>query len=129
MTQHDPSTPAGARGWLSGEHEAQLGYATGHGLRHLVVRYAMCAGRLVFRLPEYSSALGYTPDQPVTMEVPVRDERGVSSGHLRVSGTATLVSGTDRANADALLDERWPDGVVTRVLSLPATEVELLPAG
>ena len=129
MTQQDLSTLVGARGWLSGEHEAQLGYATGHGRRHLIVRYAMCDGRLVFRLPEYSSALGYAPDQPVTMEVPVRNERGVSNGHLLVSGTASVVSGAEQADADSVLDERWPDGVLTRVFALPTTDVELVRTG
>lgn len=129
MTQPDPSTPSGARDCLAGEHEAQLGYATGHGQRHLVVRYALCDGRLVFRLPEYSSALGYAPNQPVTMEVPVRDERGGSRGHLVVSGTASVVSGANRTDADSVLDEHWPDGIVTRILAVPTTEVELVPAG
>jgi hypothetical protein len=128
MTQPDPSTAVNARDWLSGEHEAQLAYATGHGWRHLVVRYAMLNGRLVFRLPEYSSAVGYARNQPVTIEVPVHDRRGASSGHVRVSGTASVVSDDDRAGADHVLDEHWPDGVVTHVLALPTTEVDLVEA-
>lgn len=125
MKQHDPSTPLNACGWLPGEYEAQLGYRTGHGWRHVVVRCAMCHGRLVFQLPEYSAALGYARDQPVTMEVPVHDERGASRGHVLVRGTASVVSGDVLTGADSVLDERWPDGVVTRVLALPTTEVEL----
>jgi hypothetical protein len=46
----------------------------------VVVLYAVCAGRLVFRLPEYSSALRYAPNQPVTMQVSARDEQGTRTG-------------------------------------------------
>ena len=126
MEQHDPSTVLNARGWLSSAEEAQLAYETGHGWRHLVVRYAVCDGRLMFRLPEYSSALGYARDQRVAIEVPMRDRRGASNGHVMVSGTAFEVSGDARARAESVLDERWPDGVVTHVLALPTTELELV---
>jgi hypothetical protein len=46
-----------------------------------------------------------------------------------VSGTASLVEDDSCAVAEAVLDEQWPDGVVTRVLALPSTRVQLVPVG
>jgi hypothetical protein len=128
MTQPSPAALEDARSRLADEDEAHLGYMTGHGRQHLVVRYALCDDRLVFRLPAYSSALGYAPDQPVTMAVPVRDRLGANGGHLLVSGTASVVNSADCARADTVLDEHWPPGVVTRVLALTLTEIEHVPA-
>jgi len=128
-TQHEPTTRTCILDWLSSEHEGLLGYTTGHGRRRIAVRYGICGdGQLVFRLPAYSSAMGYAPDQPVTMEVPMRDERGASRGYLLVSGTASVVSSTDCAPADEVLDEQWPAAVTTRVLTLRATAAEHVPA-
>lgn len=129
MTQHRPATQEDPRDRLGVEHEAHLGYTTGHGRRHLAVHYALCDGQVVFRLPAYSSALGYAPGQPVTLEVPVRDELGASSGHLLVSGTASVVDDAGCERAESVLDEHWPAGIVTRVLALPATDVEHVRAG
>jgi hypothetical protein len=127
--QHGGSPAVGAVGESSCQHEGRLGYFTGGGPRSVVVLYAVCAGRLVFRLPEYSSALGYAPNQPVTMQVSARDEQGTRTGDLLVSGTASLVEDDSCAVAEAVLDEQWPDGVVTRVLALPSTRVQLIPVG
>lgn len=112
--------------WLATQHEARLGYSSGGGPRRLVVRYAVSAGRLVFRLPEYSSALGYASNQEVTMQVPVRDPGQAGVSHLVVRGIAAVIDEDSGAGAELGLDERWPETLVTRVLALPATQVEVI---
>jgi hypothetical protein len=112
--------------WLATQHEARLGYSSGAGPRRLVVRYAVSAGRLVFRLPEYSSALGYASNQEVTMQVPVRDPGRAGVSHLVVRGVAVVVADDSGAGADLGLDERWPETLVTRVLALPTVQVEVV---
>ena len=115
--------------WLSSQHEAELGYSSGQGPRALMVCYALSGDRLVFRLPEYSCALGYAPDQPVTLTVAVHEQQGAGAGRLVVSGTARLVADHSCADAEHLLDERWPDGVATHLLALSTSESRLVRAG
>jgi hypothetical protein len=118
--------PLDVRAWLTREHEGQLGYATGCGPRTVVVRVAVSAGRLVFRLPEYSSALGYARDRAVTLQIGGGEESGAGHARLVVSGTAQLVDEDDAVDAEPVLDEHWPDGVATHVVALTATSVDVV---
>jgi hypothetical protein len=128
-SRHGAVTAVSVHAWLASQHEAELGYSSGQGPRRLVVRYALCAERLVFRLPEYSCALGYAPNQPVTLTVAVHDQQGVGARHLVVSGTALPVADDSCADLEKLLDEQWPDGVATHLLALATSESQLVHAG
>jgi hypothetical protein len=125
MTRPDTVDYVDAQAWLARQHEGRLGYPTGCGPRWLVVRYAVGEGRLLFRLPEYSSALGYARDQAVTLQVGGGGTgTGGSTVQLLVSGTARLVDELGEVDAVPGLDEHWPDGVATHVVALAASKVE-----
>lgn len=120
-----PADPLDVQAWLVREHEGRLGYTTGRGPRTVVVRYAMSAGRLVFRLPEYSSALGYARDRAVTLQID-GGSGPTANARVLVSGTAELVDEATTLDTEPALDEHWPDGVSTHVVALTASRIDVV---
>jgi hypothetical protein len=86
------------------------------------VRFAVADGRLLIRLPEYHEALGYADDQTVSLTVDRQPDGRVRPEPLTVTGTAHVSDARAPGPVEEALDERWPAGVSTHLLTLlPST--------
>jgi len=111
--------------WLNSHREGRLAYQTGRGPRSVVVSYALSGESVMFKLPDYNDIVRYAPGERVTLEVEGVDETAGDFETVTVTGQAQLVTGrAEQGEPVAHFQEQWPDGVPTKVISLPLTEVE-----
>ena len=110
------------RGGLSGDdrarlcrhHEGHVHYQTGRGPRCLAVTYTVAGDHVLLRFPEYNELGRYASGRPVVLEVPDADHPVQVMGVARVVGPAL-----DPLVQQARFPEPAPDGVASRVISLP----------
>jgi hypothetical protein len=114
------------RAWLRDHHEGRLGYQTGRGPRAVVVLYAVAAGQVLMRLPDYNDIVHYAPGAQVTLEVAGAVTSTGDQGTVTVTGTARLVGREQMSiDSDAVFVEPWPAGVSTSIIGLPIDDVRL----
>ena len=102
------------RAGLLRHHEGRLHYQTGRGPRCLPVTYTVAGGHVLLRFPDYNELGRYAPGRPVDLEVPDADHP------VQVMGVADVVGpALDALVQHARLPEPAPDGVASRVISLP----------
>lgn len=106
------------RRWLTRHHEGRLRYPTGRGPRALAITYVVAGNYILLKIPEYNPVAGYASGQQVELAVPHGD------GDLCVRGQAqTPGPGQAHLLRQARFPEHWPEGVHTRVLCLPLSDV------
>jgi hypothetical protein len=98
--------------------EGRLSYRSGRGPRTVVVRFAVADGRVLIRLPEYHEALGYADDETVSLTADRQPDGRVRSEPLTVTGTAHVSDSRAPGPVEEALDECWPTGVCTHLLTL-----------
>ena len=99
--------------------EGRLSYSSGRGPRSVVVRFAVADGQALIRLPEYHDALGHAAGQTVSLTADPSPLTGAQPDALTVTGTAHVSDGRAGAAVEEALDEHWPIGLTTHLLTLP----------
>ena len=105
--------------------EGRLSYHSGRGPRSVVVRFAVANGRVLIRLPDYHEALGYADDQTVSLTADRQPDGGARPEPLTITGTAHVSDSRAPGPVEEALDERWPAGVSTHLLTLLLSTTEL----
>jgi hypothetical protein len=80
--------------------------------------YVVAGDYILVKIPEYNQAAGYACNQQVELEVPHGDGDICVRGRARAAGPAH-----SRLLQQTSFPEHWPEGVHTKVLCLPLSDV------
>jgi hypothetical protein len=122
-----PVTASDCRRWLQQHHEGRLGYLSGRGPRSVVVSYALADDHILMRVPDYNDIAQYAPGSQVTLAVdglvePASPSRSEVE-EVSVTGIAAQADEPPSPVDTGRLDESWPSGIKTSVVSLPLTQI------
>jgi hypothetical protein len=120
-------TATECRRWIQQHHEGRLGYLSGCGPRSVVVSYAVTGDEILMRVPDYNDIAQYAPGSQVTLAVDGLVEPASPSKpeieEVSVTGIAAQAEEAPSPVDTGRLDESWPSGIKTSVVSLPLTKI------
>ena len=120
-------TATECRRWIQQHHEGRLGYLSGCGPRSVVVSYAVAGDEIQMRVPDYNGIAQYAPGSQVTLAVDGLVEPASPSKpeieEVSVTGIAAQAEDAPSPVDTGRLDESWPSGIKTSVVSLPMTKL------
>ena len=92
----------------------------------MVVLYAVAAGQILMRLPDYNDIVHYAPGEQVTLEVAGAVTPTGDLGTVTVTGTARLL-GSEQIESRATRSS-WNRGLrsSTSIIGLPLDDVRLI---
>jgi len=131
----EPISPDNRR-WLGQHHEGTLSYMSGCGPRSVMITYALVGEEILLQVPDYNEIAHYAPGAQVSfavaddVEPPTAEQPEPAIREVRVTATAELESdGRSHPPVAALFDEAWPDGIMTSIVTLPLTDLQVSERG
>jgi hypothetical protein len=121
-----------SRTWLGQHHEGTLSYMSGCGPRSVTISYALVGEEILLQVPDYNEIAHYAPGAQVSFavadEIEARsaDQPDPAICEVRVTATAQLESDArGHPPVETLFDESWPDGIMTSIVTLPLTDLQV----